>query len=64
MSKPASVDISIVSGSRKMSDLCAIEDFITEAEHHIRQAEALLADLEAMRSSEARRLRALSLIHI
>ncbi|MHC2104695.1 hypothetical protein FV242_28665 [Methylobacterium sp. WL64] len=41
-----------------MSDLCAIEDFITEAEHHIRHAEALLADLEAMRSSEGRRLRA------
>jgi len=53
-----SVDISIISGSRKMSDLCAITDYITEAEQHIRQAETLLAELDAIQSSEARRLRA------
>ena len=41
-----------------MSDLCAIVDYITEAEHHIRQAEILLKDLEEAQSSEARRLRA------
>ncbi|SFL13856.1 hypothetical protein [Methylobacterium pseudosasicola] len=41
-----------------MSDLCVIVDYITEAEHHIRQAEALLKDLEDAQSCEARRLRA------
>ncbi|MCJ2093719.1 hypothetical protein MKK67_14650 [Methylobacterium sp. J-072] len=41
-----------------MSDLYAIVDCITEAEHHIRQAEALLKELEEAQCSEARRLRA------
>ena len=58
ISERDSVDVSIESGSRKMSDPCAIADYITEAEQHIRNAEAILNDLEEVRSSEARRLRA------
>lgn len=45
-----------------MSDLCAIVDYITEAEQHIRQAESLLTDLEKVQMSEARRLRACTYI--
>jgi hypothetical protein len=41
-----------------MSDLCPIADYITEAEQHIWNAEAILKDLEEVRTSEARRLRA------
>ena len=58
ISERDSADVSIEPGSRKMSDPCAIADYITEAEQHVRNAETILNDLEEVRSSEARRLRA------